>query len=363
MKSPDQATSLCHSCPKLCRYACPVAETDQNEATTPWGKMSAMKLSENGILPFNRETASLAYKCLDCKASEGACELDNPVPETLFHYRAKAFAAKVAPPSILTYAEQFQKFSNPFGIDLQKKMKSLLPREFSTPLKKIAYFPGCSEIQHFPKSTAHALVLLRKCRIDLELFHEPILCCGYPLYAAGDIENFREIAEINIHAFQKYREVIVGSPTCLQTIDVTYRQLGFRFSTRFYHVVEKIKISPTSLHPLPELRTGQRIAYHDPCHLGRARGIYDPPRQFIKAATGVEPVEFFTNRANSSCCGAGGLLPISSPDTARQITMNRIEEFKRTGASVLVTASPECACRFKAIDPKIKVMGLLDLLS
>ena len=104
------------------------------------------------------------------------------------------------------------------------------------------------------------------------------------------------------------------------------------------------------------------IAYHDPSYLGRYRGIYEQPRDIIERVTGMKPLEFFRNRAASYCCGAGGLLPISSPETAAKITRERLDEFKRTGASTLVTACPSCVHRFKKIDPGVKVKGIIDLL-
>ncbi len=49
-----------------------------------------------------------------------------------------------------------------------------------------------------------------------------------------------------------------------------------------------------------------KVAYHDPCDMGRHMGIYEPPRNVLKALPGVELLEFPLNRDKAKCCGGGG---------------------------------------------------------
>ncbi len=356
MRQPDEATSLCHSCPKLCRHACPVAEAEQDEATTPWGKMSTMRMIDLGHLPLAPETASLAYKCLNCRASESACELKNPVPETLNHFRGRAFQAGVAPAAVYDYSKRFQDHNNPYGIDLLKRLKEGAPSEFKRPRTETAYFAGCTEIRHFPTAIGKSMKLLRGSGENPSLYREPILCCGYPLYVAGDLENFRELAEVNSQALRPFRRVISGTPACLYTMETLYREFGYPVRARFSHWVEIVKNGQR------KIRDGKRVAYHDPCYLGRYRNVYEPPRRLIEQATGLPPREFGRSRQDSFCCGAGGLLPVTSPDTAQKITEERLREFRLTGVRTLVSACPSCVRRFQKGSRGIKVIGLIDLL-
>ncbi|MBI2082710.1 MAG: (Fe-S)-binding protein [Deltaproteobacteria bacterium] len=386
---PKQTTSLCNSCPKLCRFSCPVSDADRDEATTPWGKMSTMKLVDEGKLTWNPETASLAYKCLQCRASETVCELGNPVPETLEQYRIKAFRTGIAPAPVYENVKIFQNHNNPYPIDLFDKLKTNFPEEIISNLphspsltkrglggdSKITYFPGCTEIRYFPETIGKTLKLLRGLKIKISLYQEPILCCGYPLYAAGDLESFRELAEINIPALKRYREVWSSCAECLYTMETLYREMGYKISTQFFHVSEKLDLRRVAGGRAParaqRVSTGGRnpqtgpasVAYHDPCFLGRYRGVYEAPRKIIESVTGQPPLEFFRNRENSYCCGAGGLLPITSPETSRKITENRLEEFRATGATTLVTACPGCVHQFKKVDPKLDVVSLIDFIA
>ncbi len=321
--------------------------------------MESMKLSDQGKIPFDEKTASLAYKCVTCRASRETCELGNPVPETLLHYRVRAFEKGVSPQSVYRYAKKFQQENNPFGQDLTQKLSRLYPKALKRS-SKIVYFPGCTEIRYFPETIDRAFHFFRRLKLAVSLFPEPIQCCGYPLLAAGDFENFREVAEIQIPTLRKYREVISGAPACLYTMETVYRSLGFRFSTKFFHVAEKIPPHP------PFAKGGRRglpqIAYHDPCYLGRYRGVYEQPRQMLAALTGRPVKEFFLHHEKSACCGAGGLLPITSPETAKKITEGRLAEFSQTGAEQLVSACPTCLHRFKKAESRLEVKGLLDFL-
>ena len=55
--------------------------------------------------------------------------------------------------------------------------------------------------------------------------------------------------------------------------------------------------------PQPD-KAGEKIVFHDPCYLGRYRGVYDEPRRV--AALAGELVEASRSRERGFCCGAGG---------------------------------------------------------
>jgi Fe-S oxidoreductase len=50
----------------------------------------------------------------------------------------------------------------------------------------------------------------------------------------------------------------------------------------------------------------RKIAFHDPCYLGRHNGEYEAPRELIQALPGAELREMWRIRENGYCCGGGG---------------------------------------------------------
>ncbi len=60
------------------------------------------------------------------------------------------------------------------------------------------------------------------------------------------------------------------------------------------------------------------MTWHDSCHIGRVSGVYDAPRELIKAIPGVKLVEMEHNREEAHCCGSV-LTLIKDPPVAAEI--------------------------------------------
>jgi heterodisulfide reductase subunit D len=85
-----------------------------------------------------------------------------------------------------------------------------------------------------------------------------------------------------------------------------------------------------------------KVTYHDPCDLGRGSGVYEAPREIIKAIPGVELVELEGNREECNCCGGGGDLEMIRPDLSAALAEAKIEEIKATGAGMVLSACQQC---------------------
>ena len=97
---------------------------------------------------------------------------------------------------------------------------------------------------------------------------------------------------------------------------------------------------------LPRARTGEKIVYHDPCYLGRYRGVYDEPRAVL--ARSGEVIDPPRARERSFCCGAGGGLAFLGEENRRaRQPQSRARNWWRPGATVVGAACPFCNTMFR----------------
>lgn len=86
--------------------------------------------------------------------------------------------------------------------------------------------------------------------------------------------------------------------------------------------------------------------WHDPCHIGRHAGLYNPPRETLEAIPGLKLVEMEHNRENALCCGSV-LTRISDAEISDKIAIRRFKEAEAAGANDMVTTCPCCEVQLR----------------
>jgi Fe-S oxidoreductase len=102
---------------------------------------------------------------------------------------------------------------------------------------------------------------------------------------------------------------------------------------------------------------GRKIAYHDPCYLGRHNDIYLAPRSVVGTGSS-ELVEMPRHGTRALCCGAGGARFWMEEQTGKKINIERAEEALATGADEIAVACPFC---FVMLDDGVKELGRDDV--
>jgi heterodisulfide reductase subunit D len=109
------------------------------------------------------------------------------------------------------------------------------------------------------------------------------------------------------------------------------------------------------------------VTYHDPCDLGRGSGIFEPPREVLKAIPGLRLVELPNNRQMATCCGGGGNLEMVDPELSGKVADMKIEEILKTGADTVVSSCQQClrtiATRARRRNVNLAVKDLTDLVA
>jgi Fe-S oxidoreductase len=113
----------------------------------------------------------------------------------------------------------------------------------------------------------------------------------------------------------------------------------------------------------------KRIAYHDPCFLGKRNDVFDAPRKILRSMKDVELVEMKRTRQSSFCCGGGAgrvwtedALPEKRPST------NRLREALSLNVDTVAVACPYCVTTLEDevkvldVENKISVKDILELV-
>jgi Fe-S oxidoreductase len=185
-------------------------------------------------------------------------------------------------------------------------------------------------------------------------------CTGDPARRLGNDLVFQNLAEAGLKSFAaaKVQKIVAICPHCVRTIATDWRAYGIapeiehhsEFLARHQSLLPNHR-EPTPTSPQPPAEPSARIAFHDPCYLGRYQDIYDQPRAVVSLAG--ELVEAPRNHERSFCCGAGGGLAFLGEESSAngeeptRISHVRAKELVDTGAQTIGTACPFCNTMFR----------------
>jgi len=209
----------------------------------------------------------------------------------------------------------------------------------------VAYFLGCVQGVMMAEGCKATVEVLAENGCDV-IIPSNVKCCGMPMVGYGFKDEAREVARHNIDLLLGLNVdvVVTDCATCGSSLkeyphwlanDPEYAERAVQFAAKVRDISEFL--SEIGIRA-PEGKVDARVTYHDPCHLCRAQGIREQPREMLRAA-GVELVEM---EAPDTCCGSAGTQLITHYHTSIGVLETKMDRVAATQAEVIASGCPGC---------------------
>lgn len=229
---------------------------------------------------------------------------------------------------------------------------------FPMPVHKysdVIYFSGC--MSHLTPAIIRAMKgIFEAAGVNyLHLDEEGSICCGRPMMLAGKKDQAQEMIRANRERIEGSRAsvLVTSCPICLRVFREEYG-LKIRVVHHTQFILDLIKNGK-----IPIQTIFRKVAYHDPCELGRGVGIYSEPRELISKVADMVPVQH--QNSDSLCCG--GSLGIFSilPEERKKITAETVKALEENNPELILTACPLCK-KTLASSSNIPVMDIAEMV-
>jgi len=358
--------SICVKC-SLCHASCPAAIDTRflgpSSLTTNYRFM--VDTRDDGLSERLKTASETIWFCTSCSSCTLSCPKEIDCATRLDDERGLIVEEGVLVPrtakDVLTSA---LKHHNPMRVSPAKRTEwsnDLEIRELPMVGKTdVLYFVCCSPSydarnQEIAKSIAQ---IFRRMDVDFAILGNEEWCCGDHILRLGEKGLFEMLAEHNASLFKKYvfNRIVTVSPHCYHTFkkDKPYKDIELNAQHYTQFISEALKNG--RLRPIKAIK--KKVTYHDPCFLGKRSGVYDEPREILKAIPGLELVEMGRSRENSFCCGGGaGRVWTEEATPENRPCVNRAKEALELGVEVIATACPFCVT---TLEDAVKVLDAED---
>ncbi len=312
----------------------------------------ARALIENEIDKPTPRLLQIIFSCTGCGACYEQCKdltgFKAPHVELFEELKARLVDLGWGPlPKQADFARSIQKNHNPYREPHEKRtswLKKEIPRKAET-----IYFVGCTSAYRRPEIAGATADVLTTAGVEFGIMHPDEWCCGSPLLRTGQRKIAKDLVKHNVGAIDASgaERVVFSCAGCYKTFKMDYPAiLGRELRFDVLHTTEYFsKLVEEGNLKLKNKVSGD-ITYHDPCHLGRGVGLYDPPRKLLTNMVGSKFIEMKRKREDTWCCGAGGGVKSAFSDFAVWAAAERLREAKATGASTLASSCPFCKHNF-----------------
>ena len=273
-------------------------------------------------LELQRNAEPIAENCLMCDR----CVADCPVNLDLSLIRRQV------------------RIKNKAAIDTKDGYGYLCDVQPFNAIGRVAYFGGC--MSHLTPDITSSMETIFNA-VGQKYWYmdrDETICCGRPLLQQGFEHQAFELRRKNTEliANSKATMLITSCPICYQSFKKEYRlPIPVLHHTEYIDML--IKSGRLKLR-----KDDRRVTYHDPCELGRGCGIYDEPRDILRATTTL--LKTAEEREKSLCCGFNLGNPLLDLDQQTLIRNAARDNLMAPHPDTIATACPMCKKAFAHAD-------------
>ena len=317
------ALTMLYSCPScgVCIDACPMGVQKKNVQDATVYMVRNLKRRNP------KRSLEIAEKCLMCGKCAALCQVQMDACGLRLAYRTSQEKEHNRIPADFGYLE---------AVDPLPQLGE----------QKVLYYAGCMS-SLTPVISRSVQQVLKAAGVDYELMDKDgSICCGRPLMLSGRQEEAHKLIEKNRQLIEESgaRILLVSCAICYRIFKEQYDLIGvevMHYTEYFNRLIKEGHLRVRNGH--------QTLVYHDPCDLGRGCGIYDAPRQALRAVGQLVPAA--KEREESICCGGSvGSLTLRYEDR-EPITRGALDNLTANNPEQIVTACPLCLKTFGRFAP------------
>jgi heterodisulfide reductase subunit D len=366
-----EEVAKCNRC-GFCLPNCPVYRVEGTESASPRGRNAITRAVIEGRLPLSEATEGSIFSCLGCGACTQVCLSGVATKDLIFRDRecqvGEGLYPKIAD-RVAAFLEEEHNISDDDNAERgewRELLKDLPEDAFEKDHAEVIFFVGCVA-SFFPmaqKIPANMARIMEKGGVDFTILGGEEWCCGFPLIGAGMPDKMKQLMDHNLEKVRAVgaRAIVFTCPSCYHTWKHMYQPEN----VELYHASQML----ARMIQEGRIRLGEikgTVTYHDPCDLGRNSGVFEEPREVIRAIPGLRFVELANNRQLSVCCGGGGNVEMVTPELSGKIAQMKLNEIAATGADTVVSACQQClrtiATRARRQKVDLKVKDLTELVA
>ena len=210
---------------------------------------------------------------------------------------------------------------------------------------EVGLFTGCVSDAVDRVTLNDAATLLERCGARVAWI-EGSGCCGALDRHQGNAKNADahvqgNTARIDLHAFDRLVSVATG---CAAELMDYPRMLGGEEAAAWEDKHCEVMAYLASRQEKLSFRPLQRaVMLHHPCSARNVLRETTSTARLLQKIPDLNVIEF----KSAQCCGAAGVTMFRTPQTARALAGDLVEEFSRSGAEVLVTSNIGCALHLR----------------